>query len=1333
MEAKRPLTRSVLESRISDTQSLLDDAVSRKAFAECAPLQSKLDSLIKKRADLPTIEELKEGVRLAEQGVADAAARRDFTGAATAQAALDKAKERLEDAKRCEGIDDDNEGSNEGNAVDSRFQSRADLEIAIAEVTKNINDAIAKKAFSKATKYQAELEELESIRPTLPSVEELESELNGLKDEMDEAIKNKNFKKADSLHSDIDKLEAKLEEERTKISSNPDATAQEQSSPQFTNEKGENVMFESRYELEEEINRFKCLVQNAANAKKFKEASQNQKYLDQLEELKPFLPTAEELKRELTKMNAEMESAIQNKNFDKAEQLNEAVEELEKKFELEKKNQAQISPTSTTHFPTAPAVVSAVVKTPFKTPVRGSSTVTKPLKPIVAPPRAVGVTKNLATTFTNSRPVSKLRPKAPMISRTDSTVLAVAQMLASKRGDAAIITDSSGGLAGIITDTDVTRRVVAKELPASTTCVADVMTPSPSCVSMSDPATDALVKMVENRFRHLPVTDDSGAVVGVLDIAKCLNDAISKLEKSQEKGSNAAEEALKASLGGAGGAQAAALQQLLGPLLSQAFSGQSSPTLRKILAGKPSTIVSPSTTIQETGAMMAEARKAALVVENGRLVGIFGFKDMMTRAIAKELPLNLTAVSKVMTPEPESVSPDTTVLEALQIMHDNKFLTLPVCESNGSVVGIVDVMDCVYASGGAEGWKSIFASAMECDDVTDTASVGSHRSGSVNRSVRTSKSTKNNMPVSKLRPKAPMVSTSDDTVLSVAQMLASKRGDAAIITDSSGGLAGIITDTDVTRRVVAKELPASTTCVADVMTPSPSCVSMSDPATDALVKMVENRFRHLPVTDDSGAVVGVLDIAKCLNDAISKLEKSQEKGSNAAEEALKASLGGAGGAQAAALQQLLGPLLSQAFSGQSSPTLRKILAGKPSTIVSPSTTIQETGAMMAEARKAALVVENGRLVGIFGFKDMMTRAIAKELPLNLTAVSKVMTPEPESVSPDTTVLEALQIMHDNKFLTLPVCESNGSVVGIVDVMDCVYASGGAEGWKSIFASAMECDDVTDTASVHSHKSASVRSAKVSRKKDERPVSKLRPKKPILMSSSESVLSVTQTLASKRGDAALIVNDSGGLAGIITDTDVTRRVVAKQLPAGSTNVSDVMTANPTCVSMSDSAMDALVTMVENRFRHLPVTDDNGSVVGCLDIAKCLNDAISKLERAQEKNGSAAEDALKASIGSAGGGNQAAALQALLGPLLAQALGGKSSPTLRSVLAGNPSTIVSPNSTLQTVGLMMAEARKAALIVEDNELVGIFGFKDMMTRAIAKELPLDSTSVSVVMTP
>lgn len=350
-----------------------------------------------------------------------------------------------------------------------------------------------------------------------------------------------------------------------------------------------------------------------------------------------------------------------------------------------------------------------------------------------------------------------------------------------------------------------------------------------------------------------------------------------------------------------------------------------------------------------------------------------------------------------------------------------------------------------------------------------------------------------------------------------------------------------------------------------------------------------------------------IDIAKCLNDAISKLEKANDKSNNATEDAVKqmANLQGAGGAQTAALQALLGPLLSQAFGSSQSPTLRSLLVGRPATIADPGRNLRETGTIMAEARKAALIVDDGELVGIFGFKDMMTRAIAKELPLELTAVSSVMTPNPEAVSPDTTVVEALQIMHDNKFLTLPVCEDNGTVVGLVDVMDLIYGCGGAEGWRSIFGSAMDiADDGSETNSVYSK--GSIRSSTPSRsrkapsveKHDDRPVKKLRPKKPMVSNVDDSVLSVCQMLASKRGDASIVTGRNGGLAGIITDTDITRRIVAKHLDPSSTSVSDVMTANPTCVSMSDSAMDAMGTMVENHFRHLPVVDDSGSIVGVL---------------------------------------------------------------------------------------------------------------------------------------
>ena len=1349
VEIKRPMTRRLLEEMLAEVQAKLDDAVQRKSYEECGPLQAELEELTSKRADLPTMEELQTAVTNEETIVAAAIAKRDFAGAAEGQERITAAKKKMEDAMEAEtAIAAEKDAANaEPSAEDTYgFGSRAELEKELASVDAEINAAIDGKEFTKASSLQLKLDELEKLRSLYPSLEELESELVEAKKSQDEAIAKKNFVLAQELDAAVEKLEEKVKTEKERTPEQETAEPATSDKARVKTPEGEEKVFEARADLDFTIKEYIGQVSKSVSAKEFKKAQSLQAFVDELETLKPMLPTLQEIIAELRKVKKEMDAAIAKKNFAEAESLQQKVDALEESVATEKSKMPKPTPAKVTEArsvrsvsvvgatPSVTARASGAVAGGYKTPAKTPLIVKAPM---TLPPPQINVGKNSA------KPVSKLRPLKPTLAAADQNMVEVCKLMAVNRVRAALVPGVDGGVAGIITDSDITRRVAAKQLTPGTTALSSVMTPNPTCVAISDSASDALSMMIENRYRHLPVVDDNGSICGLLDIGKCLNDAMSQIEKSEAKNTDSSADTLLqiANLqGGGGSAQAAALQALLGPLMAQAMGGKKSPTLRSILAGKPSTIVSPNATVLEATQTMTENRKAALIVDGHTLVGLLSFKDVVSRVIAKELSLDSTLVSSVMTPNPESVLPDSTVLDALQTMHDHNFLTLPVCEPNGRVVGLVDVMDVIYGCGGAEGWRSIFDSAMDFRDDMSEVSAGRSVAMSThggNASVHTSQpvAEKKEKPVSKLRPKKPLISSDQDSILAVTQMLANKRGDASLVVNAAGGLAGIITDTDITRRVVAKHIDPNSNAISLVMTPNPTCVDMDDPAIEALGIMVENHFRHLPVIDENGAVVGLLDIAKCLYDAIDKLEKTQSKTSKAAEDAVKQAAGiqGAGGAQAAALQALLGPLMMQAFGGQASPKLRTLLAGKPATIATPSTSLRDAGLLMADRRKAALVVENHRLVGIFGFKDMMTRAVAKELDLDYTEVSQVMTPNPEAVSPDMTVLEALQAMHDHKFLTLPVCESDGTVVGLVDVMDVINGCGGAEGWRSIFSSAMDLDDVSDVASVESgNRTVASRASVV--KKDERPVSKLRPKKPLLSVDDDSILTVTQMLANKRGDASLVVNAAGGLAGIITDTDITRRVVAKNIDPSSTVISQVMTPNPTCVCMKDPAMDALGIMIENHFRHLPVIDENGAVVGLLDIAKCLTDAIDKLEGSKDKSDKAAEEAVKQAAGLQGAaGAQAAALHALLGPLMAQAFGGQASPKLRTLLAGKPATIVEPATSLRHAGLLMAERRKAALVVEDHRLVGIFGFKDMMTRAVAKELDLDYTEVSQVMTP
>eukprot|EP01042_Synura_sphagnicola_P026213 gene26213-33774_t len=117
---------------------------------------------------------------------------------------------------------------------------------------------------------------------------------------------------------------------------------------------------------------------------------------------------------------------------------------------------------------------------------------------------------------------------------------------------------------------------------------------------------------------------------------------------------------------------------------------------------------------------MAQYRKGVLVMDKKgkELLGILTPKDLLTRVISKNLSPDSTLVSEVMTPNPDCVTGDLTLLDALKEMHDHKYLHLPVREEDGRVVGLVDVMDLIShtaggdGAGGGKGWRDFFRGAM---------------------------------------------------------------------------------------------------------------------------------------------------------------------------------------------------------------------------------------------------------------------------------------------------------------------------------------------------------------------------------------------------------------------------------------------------------------------------------------------------------------------------------------------------------------------------------------------------------------------------------------------
>jgi CBS domain-containing protein len=82
-------------------------------------------------------------------------------------------------------------------------------------------------------------------------------------------------------------------------------------------------------------------------------------------------------------------------------------------------------------------------------------------------------------------------------------------------------------------------------------------------------------------------------------------------------------------------------------------------------------------------------------------------------------------------------------------------------------------------------------------------------------------------------------------------------------------------------------------------------------------------------------------------------------------------------------------------------------------------------------------------------------------------------------------------------------------------------------------------------------------------------------------------------------ALVVVDDDGTLAGIVTERDMTRRVLAADVDAKTKTLGEIMTKDPDTLAPMDSALDALELMRVRGYRHLPVVED-GAVVGMISI-------------------------------------------------------------------------------------------------------------------------------------
>jgi CBS domain-containing protein len=120
-------------------------------------------------------------------------------------------------------------------------------------------------------------------------------------------------------------------------------------------------------------------------------------------------------------------------------------------------------------------------------------------------------------------------------------------------------------------------------------------------------------------------------------------------------------------------------------------------TVAELLRIKPARVVTVAPTqsvLEAIKVLAAEDIGAAIVMEGGRLAGIFSERDYTRKVILKGRSSDTTRVEEIMTPNVIVVTPRTRTRECMQLMSEKNIRHLPVVDE-GRVIGMVSIRDIV--------------------------------------------------------------------------------------------------------------------------------------------------------------------------------------------------------------------------------------------------------------------------------------------------------------------------------------------------------------------------------------------------------------------------------------------------------------------------------------------------------------------------------------------------------------------------------------------------------------------------------------------------------------
>jgi|SRR5215210_5662264 len=142
--------------------------------------------------------------------------------------------------------------------------------------------------------------------------------------------------------------------------------------------------------------------------------------------------------------------------------------------------------------------------------------------------------------------------------------------------------------------------------------------------------------------------------------------------------------------------------------------------VRHVMASEPKT-ARPDMNAFDAAALMQSFDVGAIpIVDDDGFIGLVTDRDLVLRVLAARRQPQETALGDILTRQPVTVTPDTSVAEARRLMAEHRVRRLPVCKG-ADLVGIVSLGDVAMADASARAVGEALRDVSESDATAERA------------------------------------------------------------------------------------------------------------------------------------------------------------------------------------------------------------------------------------------------------------------------------------------------------------------------------------------------------------------------------------------------------------------------------------------------------------------------------------------------------------------------------------------------------------------------------------------------------------------------------------